>query len=30
MLAVRMEKGPLSREAATEELLTWWRERDSS
>jgi poly(A) polymerase len=27
MLAVRMEKGPLDREAATAELLEWWRVR---
>lgn len=27
MLSVRMEQGPLDREAATKELLTWWKER---
>lgn len=30
MLTVRMERGPLDREAATEELLTWWKGRDDT
>jgi poly(A) polymerase len=27
LLALRMERGPLGREGATEELLNWWRDR---
>jgi len=30
LLALRMERGPLGEEAAREELLRWWRERDAS
>ncbi len=30
MLSVRMDQGPLDREAATEQLLTWWKKRSPS